>query len=364
MGSSWQRMSQPCSPGCAGPKQQTRASERCRSQRTRSRMEGSFLTTAPRRSIFPAWPFLAGHVGAPKTHPPGARHRLDASAGRQSAAGALLPWQARTLPLGPLTVLSTAHSCWSRQDAPVMAAWTPPSPVTLPSGAAPFVPQASCRTTEAPRRGFTPALGLPPLRRGARSHPGPVQLHCEGAGAGGAGATGERASTGGSAKGQGGWGQGSQGSVCPGRSPHAFIPPATVPMTTAEGEPTSLPSRLSCHSTELGRREDPAPASGWLHPGVQLSRPGLASLLEEHRGAAQPVPYVQPSPGQEGTLLPGAAPFYLSQLQNPPNETWRAAALKEAPARGCLPCPALRPSHPPCCSLSQAQREGVGSANN
>lgn len=278
------------------------------------------------------------------------------------AAG--LPWQARTLPLGPLTVLSTAHSCWSRQDAPVMAAWTPPSPVTLPSGAAPFVPQASCRTTEAPRRGFTPALGLPPLRRGARSHPGPVQLHCEGAGAGGAGATGERASTGGSAKGQGGWGQGSQGSVCPGRSPHAFIPPATVPMTTAEGEPTSLPSRLSCHSTELGRREDPAPASGWLHPGVQLSRPGLASLLEEHRGAAQPVPYVQPSPGQEGTLLPGAAPFYLSQLQNPPNETWRAAALKEAPARGCLPCPALRPSHPPCCSLSQAQREGVGSANN
>lgn len=89
MGSSWQRMSQPCSPGCAGPKQQTRASERCRSQRTRSRMEGSFLTTAPRRSIFPAWPFLAGHVGAPKTHPPGARHRLDASAGRQSAAGAL-----------------------------------------------------------------------------------------------------------------------------------------------------------------------------------------------------------------------------------------------------------------------------------
>nr|XP_044599692.1 uncharacterized protein LOC123275714 isoform X2 [Equus asinus] len=89
MGSSWQRMSRPCSPGCAGPKQQTRASERCRSQRTQSRMEGSFLTTAPRRSIFPAWPFLAGHVGAPKTHPPGARHRLAASAGRQSAAGAL-----------------------------------------------------------------------------------------------------------------------------------------------------------------------------------------------------------------------------------------------------------------------------------
>lgn len=58
------------------------------------------------------------------------------------------------------------------------------SPVMLPLVATPYVPQASCLTTEPPRRSSTLALGLLPPVPGARSPqgscPGLVQPRCEG----------------------------------------------------------------------------------------------------------------------------------------------------------------------------------------
>ncbi|XP_005626619.1 uncharacterized protein LOC119863907 isoform X2 [Canis lupus familiaris] len=90
-----------------------------------------------------------------------------------------LSWQAQMLSPGPYIHHPAAPSCCSRQGAPVTAARLSPSPVMLPSGAKPFVPQDSCLTTEPQRRSYTPALGLPPLHRGAGgpqgSCPGLVQ---------------------------------------------------------------------------------------------------------------------------------------------------------------------------------------------
>lgn len=84
-GSSWLRRSRPRGPRFAGTEEETRVSER----RTQNHPVASSLTTAPRRSVFPAWPFLAGGVQAPVTHPPGGSCGLAAAAGRQSAASVL-----------------------------------------------------------------------------------------------------------------------------------------------------------------------------------------------------------------------------------------------------------------------------------
>ncbi|EAW62208.1 hCG2045152 [Homo sapiens] len=77
MGASWKRRGWSCSP-------------RHRSRRTQNCSVGSSLTTALRRRVCPAWPFLAGHTGAPKICPLRRRHGLAASAGQQSGTNALL----------------------------------------------------------------------------------------------------------------------------------------------------------------------------------------------------------------------------------------------------------------------------------